>query len=85
MMSRPLVEALAPIRKQIKKTAGQLKGLRDRGWHPGYPKDVGSCRDRASFPSECPANAFGGWSSGGVTVPCRGARVAGGTEIWGAT
>ncbi|WP_327378872.1 hypothetical protein OG393_33710 (plasmid) [Streptomyces sp. NBC_01216] len=32
VMSRSLSEALAPIRKQIKKAAGQLKGLRDRGW-----------------------------------------------------
>jgi len=32
VMSRSLAEALAPIRKQIKKAAGQLKGLKDRGW-----------------------------------------------------
>ncbi|MER5572380.1 hypothetical protein [Streptomyces massasporeus] len=32
VMSRTLTEALAPVRKQIKKAAGQLKGLRDRGW-----------------------------------------------------
>lgn len=32
VMSRSLTEALVPIRKQIKKAAGQLKGLQDRGW-----------------------------------------------------
>ncbi|MER7688671.1 hypothetical protein [Streptomyces sp. NPDC097610] len=32
VMSRSLTDALAPIRKQIKKAAGQLKGLQDRGW-----------------------------------------------------
>ncbi|MFE7777671.1 nuclease-related domain-containing protein [Streptomyces sp. NPDC057445] len=32
VMARSLEDALPPIRKQIKKAAGQLRGLRDRGW-----------------------------------------------------
>lgn len=32
VLSRPVGDGLAPLRKTIKKAAGQLKGLQDRGW-----------------------------------------------------
>jgi hypothetical protein len=32
LMARSLEDALAPVRKQIKKAAGQLRGLQGRGW-----------------------------------------------------